>query len=143
MGGLSVLVRLKGAFDAEVNAMVHPVRLDQTGTDVFSGFPAQTYSMNYSTVLWQIPAMAKYTFHSEIGGWHPFVESGLSFRIPLILSRFGAVEGAGMERHFGSFVVSPTVRYTRWQEAYPSAPLPSYAPGLKRDELDVLVGVRF
>ena len=68
----------------------------------------------------------------------PFVESGISFRpwvTPASLSRRGYVVGGGLQFRKGTFVIEPTVRFTRWPG------FPTFQSQANQNQLQVLLGV--
>jgi hypothetical protein len=76
--------------------------------------------VRFAHLTWEFPVLLKYRF-GRTGLWRPFVEGGPSFRAEGNLniqrvSHFGGAMGGGIEWNVGPLKVSPTVRYTRWED---------------------------
>lgn len=96
-----------------------------------------------TVVTWQIPVLAKYRFDAHTlvhTSFRPFLEAGPSYRTTGNLnqadpSHLGISAGAGLEIPLNGFSLSPTLRYTRWQQDGALAFLDT-----RPDQLEFLVG---
>jgi hypothetical protein len=77
----------------------------------------------HPVVTWQFPVLAKYRFQGR--KLNPFIEAGPAFRTAGNLnssdpSHHGLTAGTGLEFHWRSLKIAPTVRYTLWAaDKYP------------------------
>jgi hypothetical protein len=128
MIGPSIEATISHGFSIEAAAIYRHLQQSTVTSD-----PSGVRRVNSSLQSWQFPILAKYGMPSY-RGLTPFIEAGPSFRLPVGLSRFGFSSGLGIDLRLGTAKISPGLRYTRWQ---------TDASGLKNDEADLLIGVRF
>jgi len=104
-------VALVNHLSAEVDAVYKPYR-NRIATTIQGGAPIQPFTFTTSRT-WQFPVLAKYRL--AVGGVHPFVEAGPSFRIgSQYLSNHGVTAGAGVEMRWRALHIAPGLRYTHW-----------------------------
>jgi hypothetical protein len=130
--GPEIEVKLPWGFSFEADALHRNRQTSLRFVSSTPGFPNSR--VTYQTVTpWEIPLLLKYRF--AVGGIHPFVEAGPSFRPggSGTGSHAGATAGGGIEFHAGDLRISPTVRYTRWERSFTSAPD-------RPDQVEMLVG---
>ena len=79
----------------------------------------------------------------------PFAEAGPSFRLAGNLngynpSHYGITAGGGVETRTRGVLLSPTLRYTRWERDTPTYPGPSYQNfRTNANAVELVVGVSF
>lgn len=109
---------------------------------------------------WELPVYAKYRFGGQLA--RPFVEAGFDFDLAHASTAFtsamltttvsgsssssqwgrGFLVGGGVEIKVPLLKIAPEVRYTRWQKGV-FQDSPSVVGGSERNQLEILVGVRF
>jgi hypothetical protein len=135
IGGMLEL-RLNPNWSVEVDGMFR--KLHMTEASVLSDGSLNSVSPS-PVITWEFPVLAKYRFQ----GWkvNPFVEAGPSFRTAGNLngtdpSHHGIATGLGIETHWRSLKIAPSVRYTRWASEDRETNPRSTAP----NQVELLVG---
>ena len=135
LAGASLEVQLNRRLSIEVDGIFRQLHLKQ----VIRSTDGSTDTGNIPVVTWEFPVLAKYRLPMRRAT--PFVEGGPIFRTIGNLndtspSQWGATAGAGLDLHWRSFKISPTVRYTRWRRDDPR-----YFPTLTvPNQLEILLG---
>ena len=114
------------------------VRLDPPFQRFPDSLPVTGAQFKLSEAAVDIPVLGKYRFGAP-HGLRPFLEGGISLRpwsTPASISRRGYVVGGGLQFRKGSFVLEPTVRFTRWPLGYLA-----FQGQANQNQLQILLGV--
>lgn len=137
--GPMIEVALPAKLSFEANAIRRPLTIRNTMIGLPPPYERQEGTYDSTQMTWQFPLLLKYHL-PQMGSIQPFLAGGPSFRVqsaPIGVrpSRTGVTVGLGFDMRFGSFGVSPTIRYTRWGAAERA----TYASlQAKRDQVELL-----